>query len=248
MATVVRQPAFPVFAAALLIILTANLSFAQRGRSISLIDNFNQSHQSGARLGAWVDKSSGDPQSPTGTQTSFYKRDFSSGSFYLEGYFAYRVNPQLMVEISGGVVSRGDVNFRDTLLNVSEFGTLQIYPILLKLKLYPLASLTGRFQPYVSVGGGLYYGRQSIQLTNNPFFTSFRQPESATDFNYVIGGGFDIPVASVVALDFSAQYMPVQFDDGLVDLRDYRALTVTIGAKYLMHKNKKSKKRQRKFR
>ena len=99
----------------------------------------------------------------------------------------------------------------------------------------------------VRAGGGIFYGRHDIQITTGwtAYYRSELGEDSETDFNYVLGGGIDWPVASVVALELSAQYMPVKFSGDLIGIRDYSSLTVTVGAKYLFRsmKNKDSRNR-----
>ena len=125
---------------------------------------------------------------------------------------------------------------------------MQIYPILAKLKFFPFgatnfcafSSQRLNIFPYLVLGGGFYYGRHDIQIATG-YEAYIRQnfgEDSRTAVTYVLGAGFDWPLASVVALDFQAQYMPIEFSGDLVGIDDYRALTITVGVKYLMSKNK----------
>ncbi len=220
-------------------LLIAGMVVSSVSAEESLASSYLESHQLGGRLGGWANQGAipadtiGEPPDP------YYLTDFGSGSFYLEGFYGWRVNTSLMAEISLGLVSRGDV----TLVEADgggSIGAVQIYPILAKLKFYPLGVKSSRFFPYLMAGGGLYYGRHSIQITTglDAYIRQNYGEDSQTAFTYVLGGGFDWPLASVVALDFQAQYMPIDFSGELIGTEDYKALTITVGVKYLMSKNK----------
>jgi opacity protein-like surface antigen len=197
-------------------------------------DAFLKSHQAGARLGGWANRGGSPPDSFSVATDSYYLTDFGSGNFYLEGYLGYRLSRALMLELSLGIVNRGDVTLVEA-DSSSSIGSMQIYPILAKLRIYPLGDHTGGFYPYLMAGGGIYYGRHDIQIATgwDAYYRAEFGEDSETDFNYVLGGGIDWPVASVVALELSAQYMPVEFSGDLIGVRDYSSLTITVGAKYL---------------
>lgn len=197
-------------------------------------DHFVRSHQAGVRLGGWSNLGSSPQDSVSVNAFAYYLTDFKSASFYLEGYFALRLNRWLVGEASLGVVSRGDVTLRDEDIGESRIGSLLVYPILLKAKLYPTGVIGGRFHPYFLIGGGLYYGRHDVQIvsTSSAFYSAFDE-DSETAFDYVIGGGIDWPLSSRVGLDLNVQYQPIEFSNGLIDVRDYSSLTITVGVKYL---------------
>jgi opacity protein-like surface antigen len=203
-------------------------------------------HQAGARLGGWSNQGSNPPPRLDLPDGGYYLTDFGSSNFYLEGFLGYRLNRALMLEFSLGIVSRGDVTLIES-DSGSSIGTMQIYPILAKLRIYPFGAHTGQFYPYLMAGGGIYYGRHDIQITTgaSAYYRAALGQDSETDFNYVLGGGIDWPVASVVALELSAQYMPVEFSGDLIGIRDYSSLTVTVGAKYLFKSMKSKDSRNR---
>lgn len=193
--------------------------------------DFNRRHQVGARLGVWGNLGGSGPQADT-IGSSYYDTDIKEASFYLEGYFGYRLSRPLVMELVGGIVNRGDVSIDDN--GESFIGNLVLYPIQLRLKLYPLSGTASALQPYIMGGGGLYHGRNNIQFSNsyNPFIRYIG--ESQTDLNYVLGGGVDWPVAGSLALDINAAYFPIHFSKDLIFIRDYKAITVTVGAKYVL--------------
>ena len=112
--------------------------------------------------------------------------------------------------------------------------SLVIYPILLKARFYPLGASPTRLHPYVLAGGGVYYGKHDVQIIDNyAGLTADLDQSSETIFSYVLGAGFDWPVAEVIALELQAQYMPIDSTKDLVGVQDYSSFTITIGAKYL---------------
>jgi outer membrane protein W len=231
-----RQLVPLLLAVAFLLVLVPLSASAQfpKDKQPTAHDAFIERHQAGVRIGGWSNLG-GTPADSVGVaQAAYYLTDFNEANFYLEGYFGFRFNRFLVGEFSVGIVSRGDVTLRDEFIGESRIGTLLVYPILAKFKLYPVGMVANRFHPYVMAGGGLYYGRHDVQIvsTQSAFFTAFDE-DSETTFNYVVGGGFDWPLASVVGLDLNVQYMPIEFSNDLIDVRDYSSFTVTVGVKYL---------------
>lgn len=188
---------------------------------------FNEKHQAGIRLGVWANNG----ESPTDS-VGISETSFKDANFYFEGYFAYRLLPQAMLEFSLGIVNRGSVTFKEA--GATNVGNVLVYPVLLQLKLYPLASLKAKLQPYFLAGGGLYYGRRSLQFTTSSDVYYYGLAEqSGTDFNYVLGGGIDWPIATTIGLEAGVKYMSIEFSKGLQTIRDYDAVAFTVGVKYL---------------
>ncbi len=195
---------------------------------------FSRSHQAGIRLGVW--NNMGDlPPKEDSMGGARYAADIKDASFYFEGFFAYRVSPAFMIEGALGIVNRGDVTVEDS-FGDSYVGGLTLYPIQLKAKFYPLGDSHGKMFPYLAAGAGIYHGRHDIQFTSDPFVVS---GNSKTSFSYLLGGGLDYQVADVVGLDLNVNYLPVKFSDDLFEVKDYQALTVTVGVKYLFQSPKK---------
>lgn len=199
---------------------------------------FSKSHQMGIRLGAWANKGGSPLDSvPLPDPAEYYLTDFNSANFYFEGFFGYRFNSLLMAEFSVGVVSRGDVTLSD--ITGDSFGTLLVYPVLAKAKVYPLGQFGGRFNPYGMIGLGVYYGKHDVQIVNSGnAFTHIFEEASQTSIDYVVGAGFDWPLASMIGLEGQAQYMPISFSNELIDVDDYSSLTITVGVKYLFSSKK----------
>jgi hypothetical protein len=212
--------------------LSPGLLSAQ-GRAGESREQPDRKYQVGGRLGVWGNR--GDlPPATLEDSISLLRTDIADANIYLEGFGSYRIMPRGLLEFSIGFVNRGDVNLRVS--GREYFGNLVLYPILLSFKYY-FASPTGSgMRPYLQVGGGLYYGRQGVQFTNDPFF-AFNQDSEVT-LNYVAGGGLEWPVSGSLALEFNARYMPVNFGEDLVLVQDYQAVTVTAGIVYLFSATK----------
>lgn len=189
---------------------------------------FDVRHQAGVRLGIWANNGDTPPARVEDGFGNVLETDINSANIYFEAFGAYRLFSRGLVEVSVGFSNRGDVNLQD--VGREYFGNLILYPMLVQFKYY-LPTPTESFLPYVGVGGGIYYGRHSVQFTNDVYFT-FNEV-SGTDLNYVLSGGFDWPVSHSIALGLDAKYMPISFGKGLIEVTDYNALTVTFGVKYL---------------
>lgn len=189
-------------------------------------------HQAGIRLGGWSNSGQIPSASYVGPDFS-YTTDFKGGAFYFEGFVGLRFSPIFMGELSLGIFNRGDVNFRDDIYDDSFYGNLLIYPMLLRAKLYPLGATSAKLQPFLSAGGGFYYGHHNIQFyQSSSLYAGFNTP-SATSFEYTIGGGVDLPIATHIALEANASWLPLKFGKDLITIRDYDGLAITIGIKYL---------------
>lgn len=196
------------------------------------LHQFKAQHQAGIRLGGWVN--SGDTPLPYNTNgAQSYQTDFKGGAFYFEGYVGFRFSPTLIGELSLGLFNRGDVNLRNNLLMDQFFGNLLIYPLLVRAKFYPLGATESRLQPYLSAGGGLYYARHNIQFYQSAAFFSRFGTQSATSFEYTLGGGVDLPLSTKIGLDLNLAWMPLTFSKDLITIRNYDGLAITMGVKYL---------------
>jgi len=195
---------------------------------------FNDQHQMGVRLGVWANQGGSVPEwLLSSDSTSTMETKINDANFYFEGYFGYRWWSQAVIEFSLGIVNRGTVTMSDA--TGTDVGNLMVYPLLIHMKWYPLAPLDGKFQPYLAVGGGLYYGRRSVQLTTSSYYyyDYSLNEKSVTDFNYALSAGIDWPVSSSIGLEMSMRYSPIYFSNYLLTVQDYDAVMVTVGIKYL---------------
>ncbi len=227
------------FVAALItltICLTSALTASAQGRSddLTTVEHYYNKHQLGVRLGGWANLGDSPIDSVGVDENAFYIADIADANFYLEAYAGYRFGRALIGEFSVGIVSRGDLTFRDTFSRETFFGSLLVYPILAKAKIFPMGGISGKLHPYLMVGGGAYYARHDVQIvTSSGYVYRDFQEASKTKFSYVVGGGFDWPLASMLALDFNAQYMPIDFSEQFISIQDYSSVTITAGIKYL---------------
>lgn len=194
---------------------------------------FNDQHQMGVRLGVWANQGGTVPVLLPDS-TFDMETKINDASFYFEGYFGYRWWSQAVIEFSMGIVNRGTVTMSDA--TGTDVGNLMVYPLLVHMKWYPLAPLNRKFQPYLSVGGGLYYARRSVQLTTSSYYYYNGYPlneQSETNFNYALSAGIDWPFSRSIGLEMNVRYSPIYFSNSLLTVRDYDAVMVTVGIKYL---------------
>ncbi len=195
---------------------------------------FHHQHQTGARLGMWANSG----ESPVaGDPNGTFETNFHDASFYIEGFLALRLSRPLMLELSAGVVNRGSVTFIQD--GATNHGNVQVNPILVQMKFYPLFTTSSRLQPYLLAGGGLYYGRRSVQFTTSSNIYYDIREQTGTDINYTLGAGCDWPLGSTVGLEAAVKYMPIQFSKGLQTITNYEAVAFTVGVKYLYTSKKK---------
>jgi opacity protein-like surface antigen len=222
---------------ALVFVVTPDSRGEQRNDSLS--HWFNRQHQGGIRVGVWGNRGGTPGQNlPSGISTA--GEEFSDANFYFEGLLGLRISTLLVGELSVGIVNRGEAILHDGTTNY--IGNLLIYPVLAKLKFYPLSGMAPKFHPYVLLGGGIYHARHDIQFAvgGSASILPFLEEKSRTSLDFVAGGGVDWPVASVISLDFNIQYMPIKQSSALIGVDDWSSLTFTFGVKYL-YKSKDKK-------
>jgi len=217
-----------------------------QGAEDDVASHFSKSHQVGMRFGAWTNLGDLPPallinQSNTAT----LETNIGKSNIYFEGFFGYRFNQHMMLELSLGISNRGSVTLTE--FGTTNVGNVIIYPILLQLKLYPLSSTGSRLQPYFFGGGGVYYGRRSTQISSSGFLTNLDQ-ESETDFQYSLGGGIDLPLGRSFGLDLHVKYMPIYFSNSFVAINEYDGVSITVGVKYLYSFKKGEGGRERIYR
>ncbi|HWR84264.1 MAG TPA: hypothetical protein VN285_13270, partial [Candidatus Deferrimicrobium sp.] len=204
----------------------------------SPVKTFHERHQAGVRIGLWANAGETPPHTDS---AGSYETSFKSAAFYFEGFFAFRLARYAMLELSAGVVNRGSVTFREA--GGTNVGNVLVHPILLQLKVYPLAGGLSRPQPYFLAGGGLYYGRRSVQFTTSSQVSYFGLAEqSGTNFNYVVGAGLDWPLSRTIGLEAGAKYMPIEFSKGLQTIRSYDGVAIVVGIKYLYASHEEGRK------
>ena len=193
------------------------------------VERFPNQHQAGFRIGVWNNRGDTPPASGQVNETGEFKTNIHGSSAYVEAYFGYRLSSWAMAELSLGTVNRGSVTITDQ--GASDIGNLIIYPVVVQLEFYAGRLPGTKLYPFGIIGGGLHIGRRNVQYTSSQSYYSNWEEESATDFNYVVGGGIDWPIASQIGLELCVKYMPMNLS--LVTIEKQDALAFTVGVKYL---------------
>ncbi len=199
-------------------------------------------HQAGLRLGVWSHQGGVIPASDT---AGTFRTNINKESFFLEGYYGYRIFPALVGEFSLSIVNRGSVTFEEA--GTSNIGNLLVYSFLLHARCYPLVMVKSKVQPFVSIGGGIYYGRRSVQFSSNYYYAAYNE-ETGVNLNYSFGGGFEVQLSNSIALETGSRFMSVNFSKELMGIKDYDALAFWVGVKYLYQSEKKEQKHKRRLR
>lgn len=186
----------------------------------------------GLRLGFWADMGK-DQLTPDISVDA----DMPDAGFYTEFFLDYRLLRPLMLELSAGIASRGDIVIREA--DDRYIGTVNLYPLLLQLKLMPLAGYWRSIQPFVLGGGGFVWGRQNIEYISSvdPYYNPEITTRTEADFVGVVGGGFEIALSEQLGLNVTSKYHPVKFGGSIGGVRDFSGLSFSIGVAYFLHKN-----------
>lgn len=185
----------------------------------------------GLRLGMWVDQGEAGPVSG-----ATFHAELTDAGFYTEFFLDYRLIRQLMLEISMGIASRGDavIVYADDSL----FGTINLYPLLVQMKVLPLAGKSRQLNPFLIGGGGVVWGRQNIEIiySSDLFYDPDAANRTEYDFIGVLGGGVDIALSEQLGLNITAKYHPITFGNTLVGVKEYTGIAVSVGIAYFLHK------------
>jgi len=184
----------------------------------------------GIRLGAWIDNGGGQVAEDISVDA-----DMPDAGFYTELFFDYRLTQIFLLETSLGIASRGDavIRYQDD----RYIGTINLYQLLVQIKISPLSGRSRSYHPYILGGGGLVWGRQSIDIIESvdPFYNPDIASKTETDFLGVIGAGIDFPIAEQVGLNVAVKYHPVTFGDALAGVKDYSGTAISVGVAYFLY-------------
>jgi hypothetical protein len=185
----------------------------------------------GIRLGAWISS-----QGAQTVQDMEVETNMPDAGFYTELFFDYRLVPVIMFEGSLGIASRGDAVIQ--YLGNRYIGTINLYQALVQVKFSPLSGRSRTVLPFIIGGGGVAWGRQSIDfvVATNYFYSPDIATRTETALMPVIGGGIDFPIAEQVGLNVTVKYNPITFSDPLVGVKDYSGTAISVGAAYFLHK------------
>ncbi len=183
----------------------------------------------GIRLGTWIDQGGK-------IHDDNVTADFPSASFYTELFYDLRLVPQLFLELSMGVAGRGDAVFISG--NDRYIGTINLYPILLQLKISPLARRSLRVQPFLIGGGGLVFGKQNTDVIRSigPYLDPYYAEQSETNLAAVVGAGVDLALSDQIGLNLTGKYHSITFGHGLAGIKDYSGTAISVGVAYFLHK------------
>ena len=203
---------------------------------------FYKRQQAGIRLGGWLNQGG----LPIDT-SSLISADIGNNSFYAEVYGAWRIFDRGYLEVSFGFANRGDIStliYPETDSSVTDstsvqfYGNLIMYPVTVQLKYYLPGFRSISFKPFIEGGAGIYIGRHSVTFTDSRY--TFVQEPSSTKLSYVVGAGFDWPLSKSIGIELCTRYFPIKFGgEGLFDQKDYSAVAVTVGVKYMFIPTKK---------
>ncbi len=185
----------------------------------------------GLRLGAWVSN-----QGPKTVRDLTIETNMPDAGFYTELFLDYRLAPVVFLEGSLGIASRGDAVIHDT--TGRYIGTINLYQALFQIKFSPFAGHSKKFLPFLVAGGGVAWGRQSIDfiVTYSYYYNPDITNRTEADFLPVIGGGIDLPLAEQIGLNVAVKYHPIKFGDALAGVKDYSGTAVSMGVAYYFHK------------
>lgn len=174
----------------------------------------------GGRVGVWVNN--GDRG--TITVGVGVTQEVSDASPYAEIFYSHFLNKWLGAEVALGVSSRSDlVSDRNNI-----FGGLNVYPVQFSAKVYPLGGY-GPFQLYLQGGMALYFGSQSQQTVGSFFGGN----TTATNINYLLGGGVEYMLAESIAMSLTTKYHRISFgSDKFLGLTDFSSYVITLGFAY----------------
>ena len=118
------------------LIIGTTSGWSQTGET-NLLDRFFKSHQLGARMGVWANMGDIPPsllvdQNNNATLAS----KITNSNFYFEAYFAYRISPLIMMELSFGLSNRGSVTL--PVSGTPNIGNPILYPLLVPAQYNPL--------------------------------------------------------------------------------------------------------------
>jgi hypothetical protein len=187
----------------------------------------------GLRLGAWISS-----HKALAVEDVTVQNNMPDAGFYTELFLDYRVTPVFMLEGSLGIASRGDAVIEYQGDPNRYIGTINLYQALAQIKLSPLAGRSRSVLPFIIGGGGVAWGRQSIDyiVANSNYYNPDVVNRTETAFMAVIGAGIDIPLAEQVGLNVAVKYHPITFSNPLVGVKDYSGTAVSVGAAYFWHK------------
>ncbi len=170
-----------------------------------------------------------------------YRADVQETGFYTEVFFNWHFMNEFALEVALAALNRGE--FRWFVPNTGNFfGTINLYPIMVGLKLKPLASQLSRYyQPYISGGGSVIVGRAVIDggSVANPYLYYNPDAESETALGWWAGFGFESFVSTTICITSSFRYQYMKFGEPIGGYEDHTGYQISFGIAYIFTKEER---------
>jgi opacity protein-like surface antigen len=177
-------------------------------------------------------------QADPDVQYSNYDITVDQNGFYTEAFFDWQFLNELSLDISLAALSRGE--FRWTIPDVGNFfGSINLYPIMVGLKIKPLISmLSDDYQPWIAGGASLVVGRAVVEggTVYSPYIYIGQAEKSQTSLGWWLGAGFDSFVSSTIVLTSSFRYQHMKFGEPVGGYLDHSGYQIAFGIGYIFRK------------
>jgi hypothetical protein len=219
---------------AVLLFMAAQVTLAESNASSGIIGN-RGNQLLGVRLGVYHFTTEETVSPSRGLDIIGGHRNGFAGEFF----YNYFPLDQLGLVATLGSSSRSDIIFRSQ--EIGEFfGSVNVYPIAVGIKLTPVSGLVSdRYQPYFHGGGSiaitreLFEGVRSIDLEA---YWGRGGSQSRTDFGWWVGTGFESYVASNICVTSSFKYHSIDYSESIGGYRDHSGYQVAFGVAYIFRK------------
>lgn len=168
-----------------------------------------------------------------------YNITADQNGFYSELFYNWHFINELALDIGLAVINRGE--FRWQVPEGSFFGSINVYPISVGLKVRPFASvLSKNYQPYFSGGGSVYVGRAVIEggTVYNPYIYIDSPDRTQTDIGWWVGAGFESFISASIMITSSFRYHGIKFGDTVGGFKDYTGYQISLGVGYIFKSSK----------
>jgi hypothetical protein len=169
-------------------------------------------------------------------QYSDYAITADQNGFYSEAFYNWHFSNDFALEITLAAFNRGE--FRWQIEGIGNlFGSINIYPLMVGLKVKPFASmLEEKYQPYVNFGGSLVVGRNLIEGGTVVDPTVYLEGDSFTTWGWYAGAGFESFISSTICITSSIKYQKLKFDEAVGGYLDHSGYQISFGAAYIIRK------------
>jgi opacity protein-like surface antigen len=168
---------------------------------------------------------------------SNYTITSDQNGFYTEAFFNWHFLNEFALDVGLASLSRGEFRWRIPDIG-NFFGSINLYPIMVGLKIKPLASIfSDDYQPWMAGGGSVVVGRAVVEggTVLDPY-AYVASAESQTALGWWLGAGFDSFVSSTIALSSSFRYQHMKFGDPVGGYLDHSGYQISFGIGYIFKK------------